>query len=105
MHDERIEKKIAALATRQDGAIAHRQLRRLGLGADAIQFWLAIERLHRLHKGTYALGHQAVTLRTRWWGAALANGDDAVLSHWDCGMAWSLLRSSSPVIHVSAPGR
>jgi hypothetical protein len=103
--DPRIDRAIADLATRQDGSIAHRQLRRLGLGEDAIQFWLDIGRLHRLHKGVYVLGHEAITLRTRWRGATLACGDDAVLSHWDGGMLWGLLRSSSPIIHVSAPGR
>ena len=103
--DERIERAIAALATRQDGAIAHRQLRRLGLGEDAIQFWLDIDRLHRLHKGAYVLGHEAITLRTRWWAATLACGDDAGLSHWDGGMLYGILRSSSRLIHVSAPGR
>jgi Protein of unknown function (DUF559) len=103
--DERIESAIAALATRQDGAIAYRQLRRLGLGEDAIEFWLEIDRLHRLFKGVYALGHEAITLRTRWWAATLACGDAAVLSHWDGGMLYSVLRSSSPIIHVSAPGR
>lgn len=106
MHDEeRIESAIAALATRQDGAIAYRQLRRLGLGDDAIEFWLEIDRLHRLHKGVYALGHEAITLRTRWWAATLACGDDACLSHWDGGVLYDVLRSSSRIIHVSAPGR
>jgi hypothetical protein len=103
--NERIEKTIVALATRQDGAIAHRQLRRLGLGESAIEFWLEIGRLHRLHKGVYALGHWAIQRRTRWWAATLACGDDAVLSHWDCGVVWGVLTSSSRVIHVSAPGR
>jgi len=103
--DGRIEKAIAALATRQDGAIAHRQLLGLGLGEAAIEFWLEIGRLHRLHKGVYALGHMAITRRTRWWAAPLACGDDAVLSHWDGGVVWGVLNSSSPLIHVSAPGR
>src|SRR3954468_21807282 len=103
--DERIEMAIAALATRQDGAIAHRQLRQLGLGEDAIEFWLEIGRLHRLHKGVYALGHLAITRRTRWWAAPLACGDDSTLSHWDCGIVWNVLNSSSRVIHVSGPGR
>jgi hypothetical protein len=96
---------IAELATRQDGAIAYRQLRQLGLGDDAIEFWLEIGRLHRLHKGVYALGHMAITRRTRWWAAPLACGDDAALSHWDCGVVWDVLNSSSRLIHVSAPGR
>jgi hypothetical protein len=103
--DERIDKAIAARATQQDGAIAYRQLRQLGLGEDAIEFWLEIDRLHRLHKGVYALGHLAITRRTRWWAAALASGDDAALSHWDCGVVWDLLNSSRAAIHVSAPGR
>jgi very-short-patch-repair endonuclease len=58
--------------------------------------------LHRLHRGVYAVGHMALTPRSREMAAVLACGPDAVLSHRSAAVLWGLLRSA-PRIEVTAP--
>jgi hypothetical protein len=69
------------LAGEQHGVVARRQLRALGLSLDAIDHRVASGRLHPLHRGVYAVGHRALTLRGRFRAAVLACGETAVLSH------------------------
>jgi hypothetical protein len=38
-------------------------------------------RLHRLHRGVYAVGHRRLTRHGHWLAAVLAYGPDALLSH------------------------
>jgi hypothetical protein len=48
-------------------------------------------RLHRLHRGVYAVGHVAVPPRGRLRAAVLACGDSAVLSHGGAAAFWELV--------------
>jgi REase_MTES_1575/Transcriptional regulator, AbiEi antitoxin len=97
--------RIAVLARRQHGVVSHVQLLRLGLGQRAIQYRLRIGRLHRVHRGVYAVGHSRLTLHGRWMAAVLAVGADAVLSHVDAAAHWGLRPVGSGDIHVTVPGR
>jgi very-short-patch-repair endonuclease len=47
--------------------------------------------LHRIHRGVYAVGHEALTLRARLRAAVMACGDGAVLSHASAGALWGIL--------------
>ena len=60
-------------------------------------------RLHRLHRGIYAVGHRAPTHHSRWMAAVLAYGEGAVLSHHSAAALWELLRPINSPIHVSVP--
>jgi hypothetical protein len=93
---------IGALAARQHGVVAHRQLANMGLGPSAIQHWLMGGRLHRVHKGVYAVGHPVLSLQGRRMAAVLACGPGAVLSHRDASELWDIHRTSRRAIDVTA---
>jgi predicted transcriptional regulator of viral defense system len=93
---------LAALATRQHGVVARRQLAALGFGEEAIKVRLATGRLAALHRGVYAVGHRRISQRGWWWAAVLAYGDRALLSHRSAAALWGLRRPRGP-IDVTAP--
>ncbi len=72
---------IAALAERQHGVVARRQLLDAGVPEHVIEHRLVLSRLHSIYHGVYAVGHRRLTKEGRWMGALLAAGPDAVLSH------------------------
>jgi predicted transcriptional regulator of viral defense system len=80
---DRIERAIAALADRQHGVVARRQLAASGIGERAIENRLLRRSLIRLHRGVYAVGHRQLRIEGRWLAAVLAAGPGAVLSHRD----------------------
>ncbi len=94
---------IAALAGRQHGVVARRQLIAAGLTKRVIDAALAAGRLHLLHRGVYAVGHAVLTRQARWMAAVLACGDRAVLSHADAAALLGLRPSTAARIHVTVP--
>jgi very-short-patch-repair endonuclease len=91
------------LAGRQHGVVSTAQLVALGVGKDVVRLWLASGRLHRLHLGVYAVGHDALTANSRFLAAVLACGTGALLSHRCAGAVHGLLRSSPSRVEVTAP--
>lgn len=75
------------------------------MGEDAIQHRLATGRLHQLHKGVYAVGHQVVPREGRWMAAVLASGPEAVLSHWSAAALWMIRPNTRARIDVTVPHR
>ncbi|HET8757105.1 MAG TPA: type IV toxin-antitoxin system AbiEi family antitoxin domain-containing protein [Solirubrobacteraceae bacterium] len=98
------DQTIADLAGEQHGVVARAQLLRLGLSAQAIDRSVRAGRLHPLHRGVYAVGHQVLTTHGRWMAAVLAAGADAVLSHASAAAAWDLRPIQGGAIHVTIPG-
>ncbi|HZC29721.1 MAG TPA: DUF559 domain-containing protein [Gaiellaceae bacterium] len=94
---------IARLASRQHGVVARGQLRGLGLADHEIAYRLRTGRLHRLHRGVYAVGHSVLTVRGRWMAAVLACGDGAALSFADAVALWDIGRTPAGAVHVSVP--
>jgi very-short-patch-repair endonuclease len=72
---------VAGLARRQHGIVARAQLLTIGLGRRAIELRVANGRLHLVHRGVYAVGHEVVSREGRWMAAVLGGGPGAVLSH------------------------
>jgi hypothetical protein len=72
---------IAELATLQHGVVALGQLLDIGLSARAVQHRVDAGRLHRIHRGVYAVGHARLTLDGRYMAAVLACRPDGALSH------------------------
>jgi very-short-patch-repair endonuclease len=74
----------------------------LGAAKDAIRRWVADERLYRLHRGVYAVGHEALTPKSHFIAAVYACGPGSLLSHRAAGAVQGLLDASA-VIEVTAP--
>ena len=97
--------KVAALAERQHGMVSRAQLRELGIDGTAVARGIAAGRLHRIHRGVYAVGHRPRTSESRWIAAVLACGADAVLSHLDAAALWAIYRGEGARVHVIAQSR
>lgn len=98
------ERRIGALAERQHGVVARRQLAALGLGRGAIDDRVRIGHLRVLHRAVYAIGHGPLSLQGRWLAAVLACGDQAVLSHRSAAYLWGLAgRPRRGQVDVTSP--
>lgn len=84
------ERRLADLARRQHGIVERGQLLGLGIEPGAIKRKINAGRLHVIHRGVYAVGHTAITVRGRWLAAVLASGPGAVLSHRSATALWDL---------------
>ena len=105
---------IASLAARQHGVVSTAQLRSAGISFPGINRRLETGRLHRIHRGVYAVGHDRLSERGRWIAAVLACGDGAVLSHLSAAELWGIRRrirrvsesggrGESDPVHVTVP--
>ena len=97
------EQALAALARRQYGVVARRQLSAIGIGHRTIDRWLAVGRLHDLNRGVYSVGHDRVSQRGRWLAAVIACDRAALLSHASAAALWGLAGTRASPIHVTAP--
>jgi very-short-patch-repair endonuclease len=95
--------RIAAIAGRQHGVVTAAQLRDAGFDESAVHRAMRAGRLHRLHRGVYAVGHRSLSWRGRWLAAVLAAGDGAVLSHTSAAALWGFLRPIQGPIHLTLP--
>jgi predicted transcriptional regulator of viral defense system len=98
------DQAIAALADKQYGVVARRQLLALGVDRGAIERRLERNLLIPLHRGVYAVGHRRLTRDGVWLAAALAAGPRAVLSHRDAGALHGLGQWSAGRVEVTTPG-
>ncbi len=96
---------IALIAARQHGVASIHQLREAGLSDTAIRRRLNVGRLHRVHRGVYAVGHPGLAIESRWMAATLAFGPDAALSHRSAAELWGILKPSQGPVDVSLPSR
>jgi hypothetical protein len=103
MDAQRVEHLVVRLAEAQHGVVARRQLYALGLGRGAVESWIERGRLHRLHRGVYALGHTCLTADGRWAAAVAACGPGAALSHRSAAALWDLLPTGAATIDVTVP--
>lgn len=97
------DKRVATIAGWQHGVVALWQLEEAGLSRSAVAKRAKRGQLHRIHRGVYAVGHEALNWRGRWMAAVLACGEGAVLSHGSAAALWELLRPLSGSIDVSVP--
>jgi very-short-patch-repair endonuclease len=94
----------ARIAARQHGVVRYDQLRWAGLVPSAITRRVRTGRLHRLHRGVYAVGHTNLSREGRWIAAVFACGEGAVLSHGSAAALWRLSPTCPPLAHVTVPG-
>lgn len=91
------------MAANQHGVVTSAQLERLGLGRHALTRRLKANRLFRVHRGVYAVGHPGLSREGAWIAAVFACGMGAVLSHGSAAALWNLLEPPG-LIHVTVPG-
>jgi very-short-patch-repair endonuclease len=92
--------RMAVLAARQHGVVSTAQLRALGLSYDSIHRRASNGRLHRLHRGVYAVGHRALSWQGRYMAAVLVCGADAAVSHRSAAALWRMLPFADGPVHV-----
>jgi very-short-patch-repair endonuclease len=95
---------IARIAENQHGVISTSQLESAGLSRRAIGKRVRAGRLHRLHRGVYALGHSNVSFEGRCMAATLALGDRAVVSHRSAAAVWGMLKPHSGPVELTVRG-
>lgn len=81
---------IARVAARQHGNIRRAQLITVGCNDEAIAHRVRTGRLHRVHRGVYAVGRPPITPLERAAAAVLACGPGAALSHASALALWGL---------------
>ncbi len=90
----------------QSGVVGRAQLAALGFSRRMrSSYRVSARRLIRIHRGVYAVGHEALTDRGRVIAALLAVGDGAVASHWTAAALWRLLPSMPPFVDVTLTDR
>ncbi len=98
-----MDERIAAIAMRQYGVITLVQLQAAGLSLGAIQHRVRLGRLHRLHRGVFAVGHTLMRREGHWLAAVFALGEGAAISHVTAGANLALRPSDAASIHVTVP--
>lgn len=111
------EHAVVEIAERQHGVISTAQLRRAGLSEDAIRARALAGRLHRVHRGAYAVGHAALSFHARCMAAVLALGRGprerggpvleswgAAVSHRSAARLWGLLPAVDGPVDVVVDG-
>jgi len=100
------EAAIVALFARQYAVTSVEQLKDLGLSARAVRDRVAAGRLHRIHRGVYALVDSSLLTREgRWLAAVLACGPGAVISHRSAAALLQLRPTAPGSVDVTAPNR
>jgi very-short-patch-repair endonuclease len=95
----RTESSIRDVASRRRHLITRRELEAIGLSNGAITRRVAAGRLHRKYQGVYAVGRSDLPIEGELLAAALAIGEDAVLSHFAAAVLWGFWTKlpSSPI--------
>ncbi len=100
-----VERRIAAVAAAQHGVITFEQLLVAGLSSSSVRDRVRANRLHRIHRGVYAVGHKGLSIQGIWMAAVLACGAGAVLSHRSAAYLWKMLKPIPGPVHVTLPTR
>jgi very-short-patch-repair endonuclease len=101
-HTPSVDAVLAAFARRQHGLVTGAQLAQAGLGYAAVSKRVANGRLHRRHRGVYAVGHPRLSQEGLWMAAVLGAGEGAVLSHLSAAVLWKIWRRRVQGIDVVA---
>jgi len=99
-----VDRRLARLAANQHGVASLEQLRAVGISLEAAKYRARTGRLHRVHRGVYAMGHARLSDEGRWMAAVLACGRGAVLSHRDAAALWRILPPRSGPVAITVPG-
>jgi very-short-patch-repair endonuclease len=96
------DEAIAALAARQHGVIAARQLCGLGVDDQAVRRRVGSSRLFVVAPGVFAVGHPGLPDAARLLSAALSYGPGSVVGHRSALLSWRLARFGPRRVDVIA---
>lgn len=85
------DSRVAEKAAGEWGILSRAELHACGLTDSAITTRVRSGRLHRVHRGVYAVGHTGLTRNGIFLAAVKACGEGAVLSHFSAAALWDLL--------------
>lgn len=94
---------IGALAGRQHGVVARRQLLAMGMSGKAIRGRVERGSLHQIYRGVYVVGVRRISRKGRWMAVVLACGPGAVLSHRAAGCLHGFLFPSLDRLEATVP--
>jgi hypothetical protein len=93
--------RLADRARRQHSVVSGAQLHEMGFDDAAIRRRVLSGRLHRLHRGVYAVGHTVLNRHGRYLAATMACGRGAVLSHRSAAALWGIRPTDAARIDVT----
>src|SRR5436189_2444038 len=91
-----LDRIVAAIAARQHGVVARRQLLAAGISARSIARRLDKGSLIRVYPGVYRVGHAAPSMEADYMAAVLACGEGAVLSGRAAAQVLGLIHATPP---------
>lgn len=97
------EVAVATIAAEQEGLITIPQLRFVGLNDSAVHHRSRRGRLHRLHRGVYAVGHRNVGELGELAAAFLAVGAGSAISHRPAAVVAGILPRAAGPVDVTLP--
>jgi predicted transcriptional regulator of viral defense system len=101
----RSHSRLTDLAEEQYGVVSYRQLRELGFSKGHVYRAHEADRLRRVHRGVYAVGHAELSAYGRCRAALLAFNDNAVPSHRSAGWLWGLFPVCREEVDVTFAGK
>jgi very-short-patch-repair endonuclease len=94
------------VALQSKGLTTTQHLLDAGLSSGAIARRVKDGRLHHKHRGVYAIGRPDLPPEAEMWAAALALGEDAVISHTAAAWLWGFWeKQPTPPFDVTVPRR
>jgi very-short-patch-repair endonuclease len=99
------DREIGEIAARELSLITRLQLMALGLTRSDIDYSLARGRLRLIHRGVYAVGHQALTEQSAALAAVLAVGTGAFVSHHSAAALWGMATRRRGDVQVTLVAR
>jgi very-short-patch-repair endonuclease len=100
-----VERAIARIAGRQDNVIDRDALLAASLTRGAIAYRVRAGRMRQQHRGVYLIGPAPPTPMARARAAALACGDDAVVSHRSAAGLYGLLPEIADDVDITVARR
>jgi predicted transcriptional regulator of viral defense system len=94
----------ARVAGRQQGVASYAELRDAGLGRGAIAHRVTRDRLHRVHRGVFLVGHAVPPEFAEHFAAVGACGPQAYISHESALETYGVLEPTGGEIHVTVIG-
>jgi hypothetical protein len=99
----RRDRRLASVAGAQNGVVALRQLREIEITQRAASYRAERGGMHRVHRGTYAVGHRSLNRLGVLHAAVLACGNGAVVSHGTAAAYWGLRDPWPALVDVVVP--